>query len=366
MQVPFVDLKAQYTSLKVEIDDAIRSVIEDCAFIGGNGNIYVKEFEKSFADYLGTEHCIACANGTDAIEITLEAMGVGTDDEVIVPACSWFSTAEAVTTVGATPIFVDVLENDLNINPDLIEAKITNRTKAIIPVHLYGAPANMPDIMKIASSNNLFVIEDCAQAHSAKINGQTVGTFGNAATFSFYPGKNLGAYGDAGAICTNDKAIEEKCRVISQHGQLGGKHNHITTGRNSRLDGIQAAILSVKLPHLDNWITSRRKNAEAYNEILRPEIGRYEEPDNCESVYHLMVIQVEDRDKVMSNLKEAGIQCAIHYPKALPFLKPYYQDGFQTEFPVANKASEKILSIPMFPELKLEQIEYVVETIHSV
>ncbi|MFT7611294.1 MAG: dTDP-4-amino-4,6-dideoxygalactose transaminase [Parvicellaceae bacterium] len=359
MKIPFVDLKAQYSSHKEEIDAAIKCVIDDCAFIGGAGNKYVQEFEQGFSNYLGIKHTVACANGTDAIEIALQAMNIGAGDEVIVPACSWFSTAEAVTTMGAIPVFVDVFENDLNINVNLIEEKITSKTKCIIPVHLYGAPADMPAIMKIARKHNLKVIEDCAQAHGARINDQIVGTFGNVSTFSFYPGKNLGAYGDAGAICTNEEQLESKARIISQHGQKGGKHNHVTTGRNSRLDGIQAAILNVKLPYLDGWIDARRENAALYRESLKSSVGLYIEPSNCKSVYHLMVIKIKNREQIIKTLKEKGVQCAIHYPVALPMLKPYESENAQNEYPIAYKTSQEILSIPLYPELTQEQIKYV-------
>ncbi len=359
MRVPFVDLTAQYNSLRAEIDEAIRAVISDCAFIGGTGNKYVQSFEANFGSYLGLNNVVACANGTDAIEIALEAMGIGQGDEVIVPACSWFSTAEAVSTVGAKPVFVDVLENSLNINPALIEEKINAQTKAIIPVHLYGAPANMPEIMTIAEKHNLLVLEDCAQAHGAKINNRTVGTFGHIATFSFYPGKNLGAYGDAGAICTNDEKLAQTCRVIAQHGQLNGKHNHIRTGRNSRLDGIQAAILDVKLPHLNNWISARRTAASHYFRSLSQSVKHYQEQPNEESVYHLFVVQVENRQRIMQQLKENNVDCAIHYPTPLPLLKPYRYDGVENEYPVANSVSTKILSLPIYPEITKEQIEFV-------
>ena len=239
MKIPFVDLYAQYVSIKPDIDAAIEKTIKNSSYIGGQA---VKDFEKAFASYLGLSNVIACANGTDSIEILLQSFGVGKGDEVIVPAASWISTSEAVSSVGATPVFVDIEAEYYTINPALIEAAITPKTKAIIPVHLYGHPADMPAIMKIAEKHKLVVIEDCAQSHGARINGQIVGSFGNAASFSFYPGKNLGAYGDAGAMATNDDAVAEKARMIANHGQKG-KHHHIMEGRNTRHDGLQAAIL---------------------------------------------------------------------------------------------------------------------------
>src|SRR5579863_8896253 len=265
MKVPFADLYTQYLSIKNDIDRAIETTIRNSSYIGGQA---VRDFEAAFAAYVGIDHVIACGNGTDSIEILLQAFGVGKGDEVIVPAISWISTSEAVSTVGATPVFVDIEEEYFTMDPVLLRKAITPRTKAVIPVHLYGQPADMPAIMKIAEAHKLLVIEDCAQAHGAKIAGRTVGTFGHAASFSFYPGKNLGAYGDAGCMATNDPAIAEKARMISQHGQKG-KHNHLIEGRNSRLDGLQAAILLAKLPYLGKWTEARIAHTKKYATLLR-------------------------------------------------------------------------------------------------
>lgn len=363
MKVPFVDLKKQYVSLKSEIDQAISKVIDETAFIGGN-NPYVKKFEEEFAQYLNIGYCVSCANGTDSIEIILKALGIGSGDEVIVPAHSWISTSEAVSNVGATPIFIDTIPQLYTIDFKQIESKITNKTKVIIPVHLYGLPAEMDEIMSIAEKYKLYVIEDCAQAHGAIYKGRKIGTIGNAASFSFYPGKNLGAYGDAGGIVTNDESLAGKCRMIANHGQLK-KHDHKMEGRNSRLDGIQAAVLSVKLPYLDRWNSLRQQHAAIYNESLKDiNIGLPTVPNYSSHVYHLYVVDIENRDNVSSNLKEKEIETAIHYPTPLPLLEAYSQYRYTpANFPVSSSTAARILSIPMFPELNLEMIQYVVNAI---
>jgi dTDP-4-amino-4,6-dideoxygalactose transaminase len=359
MKVPFADLYAQYLSIKNDIDQAIETTIRNSSYIGGQA---VKDFEAAFAAYLGIDHVIACGNGTDSIEILLEAFGVGKGDEVIVPAISWISTSEAVSTVGATPVFVDIEKEYFTMDPELLRKAITPRTKAVIPVHLYGQPADMPAIMKIAEAHQLLVIEDCAQAHGAKIAGHTVGTFGHAASFSFYPGKNLGAYGDAGCMATNDAAIAEKARMISQHGQKG-KHNHLMEGRNSRLDGLQAAILLAKLPHLEEWTEARIAIAQQYDQLLR-DAGVAIPPTRTGTrhVFHLYVIRNEDRDNLQRALTNAGVETAIHYPTALPFLACYAHRGFKpADFPTAHGYHGSILSLPIFPELSDDAIAYVCE-----
>src|SRR5688572_13655014 len=264
MKVPFVDLKAQYLSLKDEFDAAISQVVSQTAFVGGR---YAAAFESEFAEYLGVGHCVAVANGTDAIEIALKAVGIEPGDEVLVPANTFFATAEAVGNIGAIPVFVDCDAATYNIDAAKIEERITSNTKAIIPVHLYGLPADMDAIMPIASKHGFKVIEDCAQAHGATYKGRKVGSFGDAATFSFYPSKNLGAFGDAGAIVTNSAEVADSARLIANHGQPA-KNRHTIVGRNSRIDGIQAAVLSVKLKHLDKWLDARRENAAIYNDLL--------------------------------------------------------------------------------------------------
>jgi dTDP-4-amino-4,6-dideoxygalactose transaminase len=362
MKIPFGDLRVQYDTIKFEIDEAIKNVISESAFIGGR---YVKQFEEDFKAYLNIKHCIGCANGTDSIEILLRAHDIKPGDEVIVPAHSWFSTSEAVSAVGAIPIFVDVLPNIYTINTDLIEVKISSKTKAIIPVHLYGLAAEMDRIMDIAKKYNLVVIEDCAQAHGALYKGKMIGTIGHSASFSFYPGKNLGAYGDAGGMVTNDNEVAEKARMISQHGQKG-KHNHIIEGRNSRLDGIHAAILSVKLKHLDKWNAMRVTNANLYLKLLanNSNLTLPLIPDNFKHVFHLFVVQVENRDQLIEHLNSKNIETAIHYPSALPLLPAYNNYNYTKEdFPVAALQADRILSLPMFPELSNENIESVCETL---
>jgi dTDP-4-amino-4,6-dideoxygalactose transaminase len=363
MKIPFVDLYAQYLSIREEIDNAIATTIRESSYIGGTA---VGFFEASFADYLGIKQVVACANGTDSLEIILKAWGIGPGDEVIVPAHSWISTSEAVGNTGATPVFVDMNADDYTINVTLIEAAITPRTKAIIPVHLYGHPADMPAIMKIAETHNLKVMEDCAQSHGASINGQVTGTFGHAASFSFYPGKNLGAYGDAGCMATNDEALAAKLRMIANHGQKG-KHNHQMEGRNSRLDGLQAAILSAKLPHLEKWTKARIANADTYDKLLS-DVGMAlpVTREGCRHVFHLYVIRSEQRDALAAYLKKEGIETAVHYPTALPFLPCYGDRGFMPEdFPVAFHNQSRILSLPMFAELSREQLEKVASAVLS-
>ena len=361
--IPFVDLHRQYITIKTEIDLVISDVINETAFIGGKR---ITEFESAFASWLGVKHCIGCANGTDSIEILLQAMGVSIGDEVIVPAISWISTSEAVSSVGAIPVFVDIEPTTFTIDVTRIETAITSKTKAIIPVHLYGHPADMLTIMQIAEKYELNVIEDCAQAHGAKINGQNIGTFGHAASFSFYPGKNLGAYGDAGGMVTDSDDIARKARQIANHGQEG-KHNHLIEGRNSRLDGLQAAILSVKLPHLENWVNAR--NTVAKNYIVQIKNEKIQLPSievNAFHAWHLFVIRNENRDVLKKYLLENDVETAIHYPTALPFLKCYEIRGFKfTDFPIASNFQSQILSIPMFPELTQQEQDKVIQLLND-
>ena len=363
MRVPFVDLKTQYNSLKEELDAAILQVVSETAFVAGR---YAAAFETQFAAYIGTEHCVAVANGTDAIEIALAALGIGPGDEIIVPANTFFATAEAVGNVGATTVFVDCEPNFYNIDTAKIEEKITPRTKALIPVHLYGLPAEMDAVMAIAIKHGLKVIEDCAQSHGADYKGKRTGTFGDIATFSFYPGKNLGAYGDAGAIVTNDANLADRCRLIANHGQPA-KYQHTLIGRNSRMDGIQAAVLSVKLQHLDSWLDARRRNAARYNELLADAgIQLPTAPEHATHTYHLFVIRVADRDAVAAKLNQAGVDTGLHYPTALPFLDAYSGAGHRPEdFPVAHSQMSELLSLPMYAELTDEMISHVCETLKA-
>lgn len=361
MSIPYADLKAQYLSIKDEIDNAIKNCIDNSSFIGGD---LIKEFELNFAAFSNAKYCIGCANGTDAIEIALKVLGVGPGDEVLVPALTWISTAGAVNNVGAEPVFVDVLADERTLDPTLLEAKITKKTKAIIPVHLYGLPARMMEIMEIANKHNLKVIEDSAQAHGAEIRGERIGNFGHLSTFSFYPGKNLGAYGDAGGIITNDHNLATACKMVTNHGQLV-KHDHKIIGRNSRLDTIQAAILNVKLNHLEEWTESRIKIASRYKELLN--MNTPFAPEGYKHVYHVFAIQSEKRASIKQALDKANIGNAIHYPNPLPFVESYRYKGHNPgDFPVAEKLCRELLSIPMYAEMKSQNIDQVASLINDL
>lgn len=363
MKIPFVDLKTQYHNIQSEIDSAISEVIENTAFIGGP---FAKAFEDRFAEFCGVQYCVGVGNGTDALFIALKAMGIGPGDEVITVANSFIATSEAITAAGAKVVFVDIDPVTYNIDTRQIENKITGKTKAIIPVHLYGQPANMDPILQIAEKHGLKILEDAAQAHGAVYKGRKIGSIGHAGSFSFYPGKNLGAYGDAGAIVTHDEDLAIKARMIANHGRVQ-KYDHDMEGVNSRLDGIQGAVLGVKLKHLDNWTEMRRKNAYLYNELLADTpLTTPAEIDNVRAVYHLYVVRIPNgkREDLQPYLKEQGVAIGIHYPIALPNLNAYsYLNHSPGDFPEATKASQEILSLPMYPELQREQIEYVVEKI---
>ena len=362
-RIPFVDLRAQYHAHRSEIDGAIQSIIDQTAFIGGEA---VKGFERSFGMRVGARECIACGNGTDAIYIVLRMLGIGAGDEVITTASSWISTSETITQAGATPVFVDIDEY-FCMDPRLLEAVITPRTRAIIPVHLYGHPADLTPIMEIAKRHRLLVIEDCAQAHLASDQGRMVGTLGVAASYSFYPGKNLGAYGDAGAIVTGDADFARRCRAYANHGALV-KHEHEMEGINSRLDGLQAAILSAKLPHLDDWTRRRRAVAQAYDEALTgiPDLQTPMLRPGAEHVYHLYVIRAQRRDELKAFLEERNIETQVHYPTALPLLPAYRRFGGRPQdFPRAFAAQKEILSLPIYAELALDSVSRVADAIRD-
>jgi dTDP-4-amino-4,6-dideoxygalactose transaminase len=364
-KIPLVDLKAQYLSIKTEIDTAVSRCVDESNFIRGKA---VGSFENAFSEYLGAKYCVGCGNGTDALEIILKSLNICSGDEVIVPALTWIATAEAVNNVGAEPVFVDINPVNFTIDTTKIKDKITKKTKAIIPVHLYGSPADMSEILAIADEYGLFVIEDCAQAHGAEYNGQKVGTFGIASAFSFFPSKNLGAFGDAGAIVTNSKEVADNARMITNHGQLLHRHSHSIIGRNSRLDTIQASILNVKLPHLDKWNDKRIEAANFYLSALMESAGMilpYKEK-NKKHVFHLFVIRTEIREKLMETLNKNNIGCGIHYPKALPFLDAYsYKKHKLTDFPVSSKITSEILSIPIYPEITQYQISRICSIINN-
>ncbi len=363
-KIPFADLHAQYLSIKPQIDDAIAAVIRDSAFIRGP---YVERFESEFAEALGVPHCVSCANGTDALYIAMHALGVRPGDEIITTAHSWIATSETITQAGGRVVFCDTERDSFNIDATQIESRITPRTVGIIPVHLYGQAADMDAIMAIARKHGLWVIEDCAQAHRARYKGRLVGTFGQAASFSFYPGKNLGAMGDAGAVVTGDRDLAQRMAMFARHGGLS-KGEHQIEGINSRLDGMQAAILSVKLRHLDAWTRARRDRAASYNARLAG-IAGLETPvegGEREHVYHLYVVRHDRRDELAAHLAAAGIQTVINYPVALPFLPAYQRFGHVPgDFPNAWANQGRILSLPIFPEMTTEQINKVCETILS-
>lgn len=362
--VPFADLYSQYLSIQADIDTAIAGVIRNSSFIRGE---HVQRFETDFAALMGTGHCISCANGTDSLYIAMRSLGVKPGDEIIAPAHSWISTTETITQAGGNVVFCDTDRDTYTIDVAQIESRITPRTVGIIPVHLYGQPADMAAIMAIAKKHKLWVIEDCAQAHLARFKGRTVGTFGNAASFSFYPGKNLGAMGDAGALITQDAQLAERMAMFARHGGLT-KGSHLIEGINSRLDGLQAAILSVKLPHLPSWTTRRQEIAGAYARLLAgiPGLELPQVAPGREHVYHLYVVRSERRDALAAYLTSRGIQTVINYPVALPFLPAYARLKHSPgDFPNAHYNQSRILSLPIFPEITESQLQTVAATIRE-
>ncbi len=362
MKVNFVDLRAQYLSIRDEIDEAIQNVIVSSAFSAGP---FVLSFEENFARSHHARYCLGVNSGTSALHIALWALGIGPDDEVIVPTNTFFATPEAVSLCRATPVFVDCEPTYFNIDPGRIEQAITNRTKAIIAVHLYGQPAKLDEIEAIALNNNLLLIEDCAQAHLAQYRQRAVGTFGRAGCFSFYPGKNLGAYGEAGAVITNDRGLYERMLALRDHGS-SKKYHHDRVGHNYRMEGIQGAVLDVKLRYLRGWTEKRRENAALYRKYLKEVEGvalPHELPEG-KHVYHLFVIGVPNRDELMRYLAQREIHTGIHYPIPCHLQKAYRslrQSG--GGFPVSEKWSRKILSLPMYPELTEREIQFVCEQI---
>jgi dTDP-4-amino-4,6-dideoxygalactose transaminase len=362
MKIPFVDLTAQYSSIKEEINEAISKVIQDSAFIGGK---YAKVFEENFANYIGVKYCIGVGNGTDALNIALKALGIAKGDEVITAANTFIATSEAITMTGAKTVFIDCDKDTYNIDVDKIENFLSPRTKAIIPVHLYGQPAKMDRIREIASEHNLFIIEDAAQAHGAAYKGENVGTLGDIACFSFYPGKNLGAYGDAGAVLTNNDELAEKIRMMANHGRKD-KFGHQFEGTNSRLDGLQAAVLDVKLKHLEDWTARRREVARMYDEGLKGVVVTPAATDDSRHVYHLYVVRVKEREKVRTFLLERGISTGIHYPTPLPFLEAYrYLDHKMSDFPIAYAYQNEIMSLPMHGDLSNDQVSFVIQSLRD-
>jgi dTDP-4-amino-4,6-dideoxygalactose transaminase len=362
--IPFVDLQAQYKSIKAEVDSAIARVLDNASFILGRE---VEAFEDAFAEYTGTRFCVGVNSGTAAIQLAMMACGLAAGDEVIVPANTFFASAEGISTASATPVFVDADPVSYNIDVTKIEAALTERTRAIMPVHLYGQPADLDPIFEIAERRNLIVIEDAAQAHGSRYKGKRVGARGHAGCFSFYPGKNLGAYGEGGAVVTNDEEVARRVRLLRDHGSER-KYHHERVGYNFRLEGIQGAVLGVKLPYLDKWNGLRRKHAARYNELLRgSNLTPPREMPYAEHIYHLYVVQTDARDALQKSLNEAGVQTGIHYPIPIHLQLAYSSLGYKAgDFPEAERQANCVLSLPMFPELTDEQITRVAEITHAV
>lgn len=357
MNVPFLDLKKQYESIKTEIHQAIQQVIDKTAFAGGP---FVEEFEKEFAAFCGTDYAVGVGSGTDALWLALLAAGIGEGDEVITVPNTFIATAEAVSYAGATPVFIDIDAKTYTMNPRLLEAAITEKTKAVIPVQLFGQMCDMDPILEIAGKHGLVVIEDACQAHGAEYKGKKAGSMGLMGAFSFYPGKNLGAYGEAGAITTNDGKHADTCRMLRDHGQ-SKKYYHSMIGWNARMDGIQGAILSVKLKHLGAWNDRRRENAAAYNELLQHFEGIVlpYEAEYGKHVYHIYAVMTENREDFMDYLKGKGIFCGIHYPVPLHMQDAYRGlDCAGKRYPVAEECARNYVSLPMGEHLEREQIEY--------
>ncbi|MGC8861783.1 MAG: DegT/DnrJ/EryC1/StrS family aminotransferase [Armatimonadota bacterium] len=353
--VPLIDLKIQHRSIAADIETAINNVCQNTAFILSDE---MKAFESEFAAYCGAKHGIGVANGTEALFLAIKALGIGEGDEVIVPANTFIATAAAVSHAGATPVFVDCDPETYCIDPDRISAAITPRTRAIMPVHLYGHPADMDAILSIARSNGLKVIEDCAQAHGTHYKGRQVGAIGDISGFSFYPSKTLGAYGDAGMVLTNSDELADKLRLLRDNGRTTW-YEHAIIGYNSRLDGIQAAILRVKLRHLEKWVEARRAHAKQYQSLLSgiEGINIPTEKDYARHSYYVYVVRVRNRDAFMAALKEKGIGSGVHYPVPL-HLQPAFAflGGKEGDHPVAERYAKEIVSIPMFPELTEQQV----------
>lgn len=373
MQVPFLDLKIQYKSIKEEVDPEIQNVLDNTAYILGKP---VANFEREFAAAHGVKHCIGTSSGTDGNHLVLWSLGIKPGDEVIIPANTFIATAWGVTLCGATPVLVDCLPDSYNIDPAKVEAAITPKTKAIVAVHLYGQPAEMKKLKEIADKNDILLVEDAAQAHLAEYNGTKVGGLSVASSFSFYPGKNLGAYGEAGAVLTNDDELAQMLKMKREHGQ-SKKYYHDTFGHNYRMEGIQGAVLGVKLKHLDNWTDGRRRAASKYREFLNDvnDIVLPAEMSNVKHVYHLFVIRVqgndklnrrERRDDLQKFLGENGVASGLHYAVPLHEQKCFEHLGYKKgDFPITEQLAESGLSLPMYPELTDEQIKYVSDNVKA-
>lgn len=364
MKVPFLDLAAQHAPLREELDRAIAAVIDDGAFAGGP---FVADFEKDFATFCETRQAIGVANGTDALWLALLACGVGPGDEVITVPSTFMATAEAITYCGAKPVFVDVDENTYTMDPTHLGEAVSRRTKAIIPVHLFGQPADLDPILEFGRAHGLRVIEDSAQAHGATYKGRRAGSLADVGCFSFYPGKNLGALGEAGAVVTNDEQLSDKIKVFRDHGQTR-KYHHDVVGWNCRMDGIQGAVLKVKLKRLEHGNERRRRHAKRYDDalrdledVIRPTVADYAVP-----VYHIYAVRVPERDAVLQHLEERGVACGIHYPTPVHLQPAYASLGYSRgSFPVAERTASEFLSLPMYPELKPDQVDFVAECVRD-
>ncbi len=357
MQIKMVDLHRQYLSIKAEIDEAIQSVLTGTDFIMGSA---VREFETDLATYLGAGHAVGCASGTDALQVAMMALGIGRGDEVITSPFTFVATAETIALLGATPVYVDIDAKTYNLDVQQIAARITSKTKAIIPVHLYGQPADLAPLLTLAAERGLKVIEDAAQAIGARYHGRSAGTFGDIGCFSFFPSKNLGAYGDGGAMVTNDATLAERCHMVTVHGSKK-RYQHEILGVNSRLDTLQAAVLRVKLRHLEAWTEARIRIAHRYNEALKGlELATPYCAPGVRHVYNQYSIRTSRRDALAEFLKSKGIGHAIHYPLPLnlqPAFRHYVPEG--TSFPVAEAVSREIISLPIFPEMPDTEIDAV-------
>ncbi|MEQ9440565.1 MAG: DegT/DnrJ/EryC1/StrS family aminotransferase [Cyclobacteriaceae bacterium] len=361
MKIPFVDLRRQHDPFKGELQAAFAELLGGGVVMGGE---VVRLFEEAFASYLGVKYAISCANATDALEIVLRAWDIRQGDEVIVPANGWMSAAEAVCLVGATPVFVDNQADGYCLDEHLLEAKITERTKAIIPIHLYGDPANMPAIVAVARQYGINVLEDCAQAHGASVQGKKVGSWGQAGIFSFYPTKNLGALGDGGMMVTSDEQLALRCRAIAQHGQFQ-RHTHQVLGRNSRMDALQARFLMIKLPYLDQWNVRRKQIADHYRQAWSAFSIKL--PDQRPgSVWHLFVVQITQRDRIQALLLKKGITTEIHY--LIPVCQqPVFQRYRAPEgYPQAESQASRLLSIPVYPELTDLEVDYIITQVSGM
>ena len=361
--IPYLDLRAQMKPLRAELDAVIARTLDNCSFCLGPD---VVQFEQDFAKFCGAEHCVAFNSGTSALHIAMLLLGVGPGDEVITTPFTFVATSWAISYVGATPVYVDIDDATFNLDPKLIEKAITPKTKVVMPVHLYGQPFNVEAILEICRKHKLPLVEDSAQSHGAKFNGKVVGTFGEISCFSFYPGKNLGAAGEGGALVTNNAEFAKRARSLREHGSTV-RYYHDEVGFNYRMEGIQGAVLGVKLPHLQKWTDERRRVAHRYHELLKgTPLQLPLEAAGCESAYHLYVVRHPQRDKLKEHLDANGVGCALHYPVPLHLQKCYANLGYQPgAFPVSEKAARECLSLPIYPELTDTQILRVVEVIRD-